>query len=202
MEISSDLIFYINIFVVVYMIYITLKGLKNGFLKQIFRTWAFFLGIIMFFSVGYLCYDAFFMFKVSAKAEVADFVANNYLNAIFWFFVFVISVRIIFAMFYRYFIHKFNQKRYGAFSRIIGAIIGCLNGFVTICITCTILSFPLFSNGKDIIDDSYLKIGKQGASFSESFIKELILESHTYIDYKKTISKDTDKLIELEKIFK
>ena len=197
MEISSNLIRYINIIVVVYMICVTLIGFKRGLFRQIFSAWGGFLGIIIFLSLGYLCCGV----PVNGREKVIKFVADNYLNFIFWFFGFVITMKILLMLYYKFLSRLFKQRKFGNMSRVMGAIVACINGFVTICVMSTILSLPLFSNGEDIVDGSLLIIGKQAANVTVPYINEMILEGHSFLEYKEMISKDTDKLIELEKIF-
>ena len=155
MHIDSSLFIFINIVVVVIFLVTILLGYKNGFLYGILNIVSLFISAFVAWVVGPVIAERISFFD--HYTSLSDVILYTLLNFVIWILIVFFLCRLILFIVMK--VTKLVSKLpiIGVFNRMLGALLGVVVGFFYIILLTTVLASPIFVNGQEAIDQTFLK---------------------------------------------
>lgn len=159
MYIPKDCFIYVNIVVAIIFLIYVFKSYKNGFIYELVNLAFLLLSVACAWLVSPILaknatiYDASKVVENNLPAENL----NVLINTIIWFVLILIVLNVIFLLIKP--LLKFFSKIpvLGTVNKVLGGIIGILYALFVSVIISMILTFPIFKNGKEVVDGTILK---------------------------------------------
>ena len=183
MNISLEYITFINILIIGYLILSLFKGYKRGFILQIIGIFS----IIIGFGLSMLLCTTFaenFKFLQSASdSNASETLMNELGNVVIWFIILYFIIKII-VNYLGVFINKlFRLPILKTVNQVLGVIAGFFISSLSIILVASILRFPIFSNGEEIIEKSLLKTVSNSTIYVSDTIVNEFINSNIYNDF-------------------
>ena len=183
MNISLEYITFINTFIIGYLILSLFKGYKRGFILQIIGI----ISIIIGFGLSMLLCTTFaenFKFLQSASdSNASETLMNEFGNVVIWFMILYFIIKII-VNYLGVFINKlFRLPILKTVNQVLGVIAGFFISSLSIILVASILRFPIFSNGEEIIEKSLLKTVSNSTIYVSDTIVNEFINSNIYNDF-------------------
>ena len=183
MNISLEYITFINILIIGYLILSLFKGYKRGFILQIIGI----ISIIIGFGLSMLLCTTFaenFKFLQSASdSNASETLMNEFGNVVIWFMILYFIIKII-VNYLGVFINKlFRLPILKTVNQVLCVISGFFISSLSIILVASILRFPIFSNGEEIIEKSLLKTVSNSTIYVSDTIVNEFINSNIYNDF-------------------
>lgn len=152
---------YTNILLIVWLLLFFVLGYSKGFFRQIVSLFGSVVAIfvaIRFSSV----LEKFFPIWPKSLAPLQDTlmadIVYHYINQLFWFILLFIVANIIFRILEKMLDGVHNVPVLKQVSQILGGLLGLFSGLIWVLVITTLLSMPIFKNGNQVIENSYLSL--------------------------------------------
>ena len=159
MHIPKDYFIYVNIVVAIVFILNIFKSYKNGFIYELVNLAFLVFSILCSWFIAPVLANKVFIYDanklVDNKLPLDNI--NVFVNTIIWFVLLLLILNVLFLLLKP--LLKFFSKIpvLGTVNKILGGIVGIIYGlFITIIIS-LILTLPIFTNGKEVVDNTVLK---------------------------------------------
>lgn len=160
MTLSSNSVWFINIGVILFLVISIVLGYKRGFLWQVIKT----IGILAVILLSWILAPGFSdLIKVFPKkfapfqdTPLADIFYDK-INVLVWFVIIVLVGVIIIAIIKPVFKVILEFPIIKQFDSLLGAFFALIPTFIVIILITFLLNTAIFTNGKDIVDNSILK---------------------------------------------
>ncbi len=160
MTLSSNSVLFINIGVILFLLISIVLGYKRGFLWQVIKT----IGILAVLLLSWILAPGFSdLIKIFPKkyapfqdTSLAD-VFYDKINALVWFLIIFLVGLIIIAIIKPLFKVVLEFPIIKQFNSLLGAFFALIPAFIVVIIITFLLNTAIFTNGKDIVENSVLK---------------------------------------------
>ncbi len=162
----------LNGIVIVIILLFVLQGYRKGGLRSILSCF----GTIFSFPLSWKISDTLAkqnIFLTNTNGEVFQQI-YDIANHCIWFVLVFICCKILLLLMDLFFKSLQRVPVYHAVSCVSGFVFGGIESFVWLCVVCILLQSPLFYNGKEILEHSYLcPIEKIGERISIAFMQPM-----------------------------
>ena len=196
MTISTSFITFINIAVIVYLLIGLYSGYKIGFILQIVKLISTIIALIAAIILCNTFADMFDIIKVSATTSGFNMLMNKFGNLAIWFVIIFILTKLLINLCGHIVNFFFKFPVLNLTNRIIGACLGGVLSAIMIVFMTSFLKFPFFSNGQEIIDNTYLTTVSTKADLITDLVVNKFIESDSYKMIINEINLDDSTLIE------
>ena len=183
MNISLQYITFINIFITFYLIFGLFKGYKRGFILQVIGI----LSIIIGFSLAMLLCTTFAenikFLQIASDANAMETLMNEFGNVIIWFLILFFVIKFLVNLLGKFINKVFKLPILKTVNQLLGVIIGFFISTLTIILVASILRFPIFNNGEEIIEKSLLKTVSNSTIFVSDTIVNEFVNSDIYKEF-------------------
>ncbi len=160
MTLPSNSVLFINVGVILFLVISIVLGYKRGFLWQVIKT----IGILAVLLLSWILAPGFAdLIKIFPKnyapfqeTPLAD-VFYDKINVLVWFLIIFIIGLIVIAIIKPLFKVVLEFPIIKQFNSLLGAFFALIPAFIIIIIMTFLLNTAIFTNGKDIVDNSVLK---------------------------------------------
>lgn len=161
MVIAEDMFTWINIVCLLFLLICILIGVKRGFLLQLVNLIGMITSFVLAWIFAPVLADKIRLFPSSMIDFGYDFINDliyPYVNQIAWFLIIVILIKIVIMVLKP--IIKMLQKLplLKQCNELFGGIIGGFNGLLWIMVVSMVLRLPFFTNGSQVIDETFIRI--------------------------------------------
>ncbi len=158
-DISQDIIQWVNLAVLVFYIIFIFLGIRRGFILSVISA----VGSVASFLIAWrycsVAVDYFHFVPDSLlpmqDTLLADTVAT-YVNELAWFLVIFLVLKLILAIISKAIASIENLPVIKQLSGLLGGIFGMIVATVWIIIFCVILNIPIFENGSEVVNQTWL----------------------------------------------
>ena len=183
MNISLQYITFINIFITIYLILSLVRGYKFGFILQIIGI----LSNLIGFGVAMLLCTTFAenlkILQIANDASATETLMNELGNVVIWFIILYFIIKTIVNYLGRFINKLFKLPILKTVNRVLGVIVGFFIGAFTIILLASILRFPIFSNGEEIIEKSLLNTVSNSTVYVSDTIVNVFINSDIYNEF-------------------
>lgn len=158
-ELSTNIVNITNGIVIVLSLLFMIHGYRKGVLYALVSL----VGSLFSFFVAFVASTVFYVKVPFLKADATDMITQQIqqliyplINRIAWFVILFLALRIVVAIMNKVFQSMHQIPIYHFFSAITGALVGFVESVIWIFLICIVLQSPIFSNGNDIVEKSYL----------------------------------------------
>ncbi|MDI9540482.1 MAG: CvpA family protein [Bacillota bacterium] len=160
MTLPSNSVLFINVGVILFLVISIVLGYKRGFLWQVIKT----IGILAVLLLSWILAPGFAdLIKIFPKkyapfqeTPLAD-VFYDKINVLVWFVIIFIIGLIVIAIIKPLFKVVLEFPIIKQFNSLLGAFFALIPAFIIVIIMTFLLNTAIFTNGKDIVDNSVLK---------------------------------------------
>ena len=158
MTLPSNSVLFINVGVILFLLISIVLGYKRGFLWQVIKTHFAVLLLSWILAPGFADLIKIFPKKYAPFQEtpLAD-VFYDKINVLVWFVIIFIIGLIVIAIIKPLFKVVLEFPIIKQFNSLLGAFFALIPAFIIVIIMTFLLNTAIFTNGKDIVDNSVLK---------------------------------------------
>lgn len=156
----NQLISFMNVFIVGILIYTTYSGYKQGFLLKAISCFSILVMFVIANFVSGLFADTLFVFPKSLapfKDTVMEAIFYERLNQLSIFAI-VFAVGVLIVFFLKPILSMIGKVPViSEFNEVLGILFGFLQGIIIVICVLTLFKTPVFINGSQVIEQTYLK---------------------------------------------
>ena len=160
MTIPTAIVTYTNVILLLSFLILAINGYRNGLFLQLFGLVNVFIKILLAMFGAPLFALVFTVYRIDLGAlndSVLHTALSKQLNTVIWF-VILYAVLTVAILILKPFIKGISKAPViKTANRVAGLLFGVLKGAVLVVLAVILLSTPLFSNGRDVIDTSLLR---------------------------------------------
>lgn len=160
MNIPQETFVFIDIFIGLIFLIFIIKGFKNGLVYELINLGFFVISIIASWIVAPILGGKVAIFDVTKTIDT-PFIdlssINSIINTFIWFVILIVVINFVYMIIKPIF-KKFSKiPLLGFANKILGSCINIIYAFLVTLIISMLFTFPVFKNGKDVIDNTVLK---------------------------------------------
>jgi len=171
----------VNIILLAWLALALLMGYRQGFLLQLYNL----LAMLVALFVAWLFAPAFAKMWVIFRPDLGQLnqfidiqeLMTQQINTFIWFILLFIAMSLIIALLRPVIkaIGKLPVLKF--FNRIAGALFGFLKWTIQVFIVILLLSLPIFANGEQVINESWLHLAKSASVTAFSYLEKPLNEN-------------------------
>jgi len=164
MEIPMSLFMWINPLIIGLGLLFLYIGYKQGFLLQLYQLLSMFVSLFLAWLLSAPFANLFTLYQVDLgdlSGSPVETALNRQINTVIWFIIIFIVVSILIALF-RPIVKAIGKLPViSKINGFFGLIFGFIRYWIWMLIVLLILSFPLISNGNDVVEQTWLRYIKE-----------------------------------------
>ena len=180
MEIPLSVVPFINIGIVVWIALALFTGYKKGFLWEILKTLGYLAAAVLSWIVSPGLAETINIFPKAwapfAGTSVGELVYTR-INYVVWFIIVFLVIVILLALLKPLFGAVTELPVLKNLNGILGALFSLLTTFILMLVVVYILNTALIKNGKDVIDQSFLKYIQMAGTGLLAFVRDSFSEN-------------------------
>lgn len=175
MEISTSLFMWINPLIIGLGLLFLYFGYKQGFLLQLYQLLSMFVSLFLAWLLSAPFANLFTLYQVDLgdlSGSPVEAALNRQINTVLWFIIIFIVVSILIALF-RPIVKAIGKLPIiSTVNGFFGLVFGFVRYWIWMLILLLILSFPLISNGNDVVEQTWLRYIKE----ANGVILQMVME--------------------------
>lgn len=164
MEIPMSLFMWINPLIIGLGLLFLYIGYKQGFLLQLYQLLSMFVSLFLAWLLSAPFANLFTLYQVDLgdlSGSPVEAALNRQINTVIWFIIIFVVVSILIALF-RPIVKAIGKLPViSTINGFFGLIFGFIRYWIWMLIVLLILSFPLISNGNDVVEQTWLRYIKE-----------------------------------------
>ena len=152
---------YFNIGLAVFYIFMMIAGYRKGFLRSVVSFCGVLLSLFLAFRYCTLANQYFQLWPTAWTPFQDTLIAGTvyqYFNEVAWFILIFAALKLIFFLLEKLITGIQNIPVISQISGVLGALLGACSATIWVLVICIILATPLFKNGSETVDNTYLGI--------------------------------------------
>lgn len=160
---------YVNILVGLILIVSIIDAYRKGLLRTLINLVRHILSLVIALLFARPLANVFPLinFKTNGIVEVISDALAVEASVLIWFIVVFFAVLLVTLIFDRLFEFLEDIPIIGWINKVAGSVVGLIIGWIKLLVVCMLLVTPLFKNGQELIDESYLKTVQNTGEFIE-----------------------------------
>ena len=166
---KTDWALYVNIFVGILLIASIVEAYRKGLLRTLINLVRHILSLVVALLFARPLANVFPLinFKTSGIVEVISDALAVEGSVLIWFIIIFFGVLLVTLIFDRLFEFLEEIPIIGWINKVVGSVVGLVIGWIKLIVVCMLLVTPLFKNGQELIDASYLSAVQNTGEFIE-----------------------------------
>ena len=164
MEIPTSLFMWINPLIIGVGLLFLYIGYKQGFLLQLYQLLSMFVSLFLAWLLSAPFANLFTLYQVDLgdlSGSPVEAALNRQINTVIWFIIIFVVVSLLLALF-REIVKAIGKLLViSTINGFFGLIFGFIRYWIWMLIVLLILSFPLISNGNDVVEQTWLRYIKE-----------------------------------------
>ncbi len=160
---------YVNILVGLILIVSIIDAYRKGLLRTLINLVRHILSLVIALLFARPLANVFPLinFKTNGIVEVISDALAVEASVLIWFIIVFFAVLLVTLIFDRLFEFLEDIPIIGWINKVAGSVVGLIIGWIKLLVVCMLLVTPLFKNGQELIDESYLKTVQNTGEFIE-----------------------------------
>ena len=156
MVISSTYFIYINLVLLVLYLIGLIIGYKNGLILQIIDLLFNIIALFIAYFISPILASHFPLVKLDEVYTALNL--NALIDMLIYIVIVFVLLKILYMIIKPFFAFVSNIPLLGIINRIGGALMGVINATIIVLLFCMLLNTPIFKNGNEIKNGTYLKV--------------------------------------------
>ena len=156
MVISSTYFIYINLVLLVLYLIGLIIGYKNGLILQIIDLLFNIIALFIAYFISPILASHFPLVKLDEVYIALNL--NTLIDMLIYIVIVFLLLKILYLIIKPFFASVSKIPLLGFFNRIGGALMGVINATIIVLLFCMLLNTPIFKNGNEIKNGTYLKV--------------------------------------------
>ncbi len=156
MVISNACFIYINLLLLVLYLIGLIIGYKNGLLLQIIDLLFNIIALFIAYFISPILASHFPLVKLDEVYTALNI--NTLIDMLIYIVIVFILLKIVYTLIKPLFVSVSKIPLLGLVNRIGGALMGIINSTIIVLLFCMLLNTPIFKNGSEIKNGTYLKV--------------------------------------------